>query len=758
LSLDGKRVAMVTFSSYPADPRPRRAMAALLNEGMSVDLVCLGNEKAPMHEKFNGLDILRLPIKRRRGGKLSYAYQYSTFILISASVLALRSLKRRYDLVYVHNMPDILVLSAVVPRALGAKVILDLHDPMPELMTTIFNLEKESLSVRLMQRLEKWSMARADFVLTVNVACKRIFTSRSCGPEKIAVVMNSPDEQIFPFRTPQLRPSANGAPTKRLVIMYHGTLVERNGLDLAVDALAQLREAVPVAELRICGTTTAFLERVMGEARNKGLEHCVHYLGPKSLEDLVREIEDCDVGIIPNHRSAFAEINTPTRIFEYLALGKPVIAPRVPGICDYFDDRSLVFFELGNAVDLARKTEYVYSHPTEVIEIVRRGQKVYREHSWNAERGRLTGLVAGLLFGGANVTEIPLMTVDKVKATPLARRSKSQSNSKSMRDIPGNADTATASVRETHVDQSGSQLSYVLITPARNEEEFIEKTIESVIQQTVLPMRWVIVDDGSTDRTPPIVSRYLPGHPWMELVRRPQRQDRHFAGKVYAFNDGLAKVKGLRYEVLGNLDADISFDKDHFEFLLRKFSEDPALGVAGTVFTEEGYSSAKDSFEGRRHVSGQCQLFRKQCWEEIGGYIPHRAGGIDWMAVTTARMIGWKTESFREKSFLHYRHLGTAERSVISSLFSYGEKDYYLGGHPVWELFRVAYRAAKRPYVVGGLALGVGYCWAFLRRTPRPVSRELMAFHRKEQMVKLRAIFRSLVRFKRVDNFNVERA
>ena len=300
-------------------------------------------------------------------------------------------------------------------------------------------------------------------------------------------------------------------------------------------------------------------------------------------------------------------------------------------------------------------------------------------------------------------------------------------------------------------------LSYVLITPARNEEAFIERAIESMIKQTVLPAKWVIVDDGSTDKTPEIVGRYLAQNPWIEMVQRPQRLDRSFAGKVQAFNAGFERVKSIQYEVIGNLDADISFDKDHFEFLLRKFSDDPALGVAGTIFTEEGYSSEKDSFEGRKHVSGQCQLFRKHCWEEIGGYIPHRAGGIDWMAVTTARMMGWKTESFREKSFFHYRHLGTAERSFFSSSFSYGEKDYYLGGHPVWQLFRVAYRATKRPYIIEGLALGLGYCWAFLRRTPRPVSRELMAFHRKEQMAKLKAILTSVARFKRVDNFNVAR-
>ena len=305
-------------------------------------------------------------------------------------------------------------------------------------------------------------------------------------------------------------------------------------------------------------------------------------------------------------------------------------------------------------------------------------------------------------------------------------------------------------------DQDVSVPSYVLITPARNEEAFIEKTIESVIHQTVVPMKWVIVDDGSTDGTPEIVRRYLAHYPWIEMLQMPQRRDRSFAAKVGAFNAGYESVKGLEYDIIGNLDADVSIERDYFEFLARKFSGDPTLGVAGTVFREEGYSSEKDSFEGHNHVAGGCQLFRKQCWEQIGGYVPHRAGGIDWVAVTTARMIGWKTQSFREKSFFHHRRLGTSERHVLSSLFSYGEKDYYLGGHPVWELFRVTYRATKGPFIIGGVALGLGYCWALLRHTPYSVSPELMDFHRKEQMAKLRAILKSFIKFHRVDNFSVE--
>jgi glycosyltransferase involved in cell wall biosynthesis len=300
-----------------------------------------------------------------------------------------------------------------------------------------------------------------------------------------------------------------------------------------------------------------------------------------------------------------------------------------------------------------------------------------------------------------------------------------------------------------------SDLSYVLITPARNEEAFIERTIQSMIHQTLLPTKWVIVNDGSTDSTSEIVNRYLPKYSWMEMVQMPQRRDRSFAAKVFAFNAGQERVRHLDYDVIGNLDADISFGEDYCEFLLNKFHEDASLGVAGTVFEEAGYKSETDSFEGHDHVTGGCQLFRRKCFEQIGGYIPNRSGGIDWIAVTTARMMGWKTYSFREKAFFHHRHSGTAERGIFAAAFSYGEKDYYLGGHPVWELFRVAYRSTKRPYFIEGIGLGLGYGWALLRRIERPVSHELMKFHRREQMLKLKAILKSALRFQRVDRFRI---
>jgi glycosyltransferase involved in cell wall biosynthesis len=395
--LQGRRVAMVVFSFYPADPRPRRAAEALVGNGMEVDLICVAEKPTdPRHEVVNGVNVLRLPVRRSRGSAFSYAYQYSAFLLSSGAILATRALTRGYDLVHVHNMPDFLVLSALVPKLLGAKVILDLHDPMPELMMTIYGLPPEARAVRLLRRIEKWSIALAHAVITVNRACAKMFAARSCAAEKVSVVMNAPDERIIKPRLPRPRATSPAAQSP-FVLMYHGSLVERNGLDLAIDALARVRRSVPDVELRVYGWRTPYLDQIMESVRSQGLQDAVKYLGPKSLEQLVEVIDECDLGVIPNRRSIFTEINTPTRIFEYLTLGKPVLAPRAGGICEYFDDASLLFFELGNVEDLARKIEYAVAHPAELLETVRRGQIVCREHNWSTERLRLVGLVAGLL-------------------------------------------------------------------------------------------------------------------------------------------------------------------------------------------------------------------------------------------------------------------------------------------------------------------------------------------------------------------------
>jgi glycosyltransferase involved in cell wall biosynthesis len=298
-------------------------------------------------------------------------------------------------------------------------------------------------------------------------------------------------------------------------------------------------------------------------------------------------------------------------------------------------------------------------------------------------------------------------------------------------------------------------VNYVLITPARNEEASIARTLDCMVAQTQPPLKWVIVDDGSTDRTAEIAEAYAARYPWIEVVQRPRRSERTFAGKVHAFNEGFERVRSLGFDVIGNLDADISFAPDHFASLIDKLREDSSLGVVGAAYTEDGWDSMHDSFEGAESVHGACQLFRVECFKDIGGYVPHASGGIDWIAVTTARMKGWKTRNFPDRRFHHHRVMGTAERSALGAMFDYGKKDYFLGGSPTWQICRVLYRMTKRPLVLGGLALLSGYSWAALTRVERPVSRELMRFHRREQMTKLRRIVGSLIRFKQIDKFRL---
>lgn len=286
----------------------------------------------------------------------------------------------------------------------------------------------------------------------------------------------------------------------------------------------------------------------------------------------------------------------------------------------------------------------------------------------------------------------------------------------------------------------GNGLIYVLVTPARNEARFIEDTIRSVISQTNRPLRWVIVSDGSTDETDEIVRRYAKQNLWIEFVRMPARQERHFAGKVLAFNAGYASLQGLSFDVMGSLDADISFDERYFELLLAKFAEMPRLGVAGTPF-REGDHQYDFRFASIDHVSGACQMFRRDCFDMIGGYRPVRGGGIDWIAVTTARMMGWQTRTFLDTHCKHNRPMGTASTGVLGASFKAGQKDYRLGGHPVWELFRGVYQMWSRPYGLRGLILMSGYFWDFVRGAEKSVDIELQRFHRKEQMQRLKGVF-----------------
>ncbi len=289
--------------------------------------------------------------------------------------------------------------------------------------------------------------------------------------------------------------------------------------------------------------------------------------------------------------------------------------------------------------------------------------------------------------------------------------------------------------------------NYVLITPARDEATHIRKTLESVVAQTVLPLKWVIVSDGSTDGTDDIVKEYAARHDWIELLRMPERKERHFGGKVYAFDAGYAQVRHLDYGVIGNLDGDTSFERDYIEYLLGKFAENPRLGVAGTNYVEDAWENSLKHdyrFSNIEDVTGQCQLFRRECFEAIGGYKPSKKGGVDLFATLFARMHGWETMVYTDKILIHHRQQGTATVNKFVVEYSNGRKDYMFGSCVLYEICRVTYRLMKKPVILGGCLLFAGYFWALLTGAERIASKDVVEFRKREQLARLRRIFQNL--------------
>lgn len=412
--LHGKSAAVLLYSFYPADPRPRRAAEALVEAGMDVDLFCLRETSTePEQETVHGVRVHRLPIRKKRGTKWDYLLQYSRFLWHSFWFLVSRGVGERYDLVHVHNMPDVLVFAALAPKLRGAAVVLDLHDPMPELMMSIYGMAAHHPVVRLLRTLERWSIGFADLAFTPNITFKDLFVTRSCPPVKMEIIMNSPEEEIFRGDTGPCEDAASLASGEDFRVMHHGSIVHRHGIDLLVLAIARLRDRIPGIRLDIYGSRTPFLDDVLATAQENGVPDRVHYHGQKSQAEIAVAIRECQVGVVPNRLSPFTELNFPTRLFEYLSMHRPVVAPATRGILDYFGPGELVTFAPDDVEELASQIQWVYEHPTEVREIVERGRQLYRRCQWSGEKARLIDCVTNLVVPRGQVPE------QTVEAVPL---------------------------------------------------------------------------------------------------------------------------------------------------------------------------------------------------------------------------------------------------------------------------------------------------------------------------------------------------
>jgi glycosyltransferase involved in cell wall biosynthesis len=283
-----------------------------------------------------------------------------------------------------------------------------------------------------------------------------------------------------------------------------------------------------------------------------------------------------------------------------------------------------------------------------------------------------------------------------------------------------------------------STVTYALITSAKNEELYLERTICSVLAQTIRPVTWVIVDDGSGDRTPVIAEAYARRNPWITLVRRRGGASRSFASKATSFAVGYGRLKEVSFEYLGNLDADISFEPDYYERLFDLFEKDVSLGIAGGRFYDVGangrlraVTNSPDS------VRGAVQMFRRRCYQDVGGYLSLPMGGIDSAAEIMARMKGWKVRTFANIIVLHLRPTGSGMGSSLEALVRRGLQDHSLGYAGMFEAARCWARMKEWPYVIASLAVLLGYCWAWLRGKPPALPAEAVSFLRREQRFKL---------------------
>jgi poly-beta-1,6-N-acetyl-D-glucosamine synthase len=302
--------------------------------------------------------------------------------------------------------------------------------------------------------------------------------------------------------------------------------------------------------------------------------------------------------------------------------------------------------------------------------------------------------------------------------------------------MPVNSSIVPQLVRQ----QRTASCSYVLTTAAYNEESNIEKTIKSVLAQTLLPVRWVIVSDGSVDRTDEIVEKYEKRHSFIRFLRMVRNPGRSFGSKVRALHAGNELLKDAVYDYIGNLDADVSVAAPYFEELIARLNGRPLLGIAGGFVVEEVNGEFRDRRSNRVYsIAHAAQLVRRECYEAIGGYAVLQYGGEDWHAQTSARMKGWEAEAFPELKIFHHRHTGEGD-NLLRHKFRQGRMDYSLGSDPLFEILKCAERLPEKPFLVGNITRLAGFLWAWAHRDRRPVSDEFVAFLRHEQKQKLQSL------------------
>jgi len=372
----------------------RREVQAVVAAGHDVDVICLARPDEPPFEHAGRTTIWRLPLKHRRGGIGNYVLEYAAFFVLAGALATILHIWRRYAVVQVNSIPDLLVFTAFGPRLMGARVLLDLHECMPEFYATKFKTDTSHPFVRLIAWLEQASIRFADRCLTCTDQMRETFVGRGAPATKIDVILNGADEDLFDPR--RFAPRASNP--NRFVLISHGSVEERYGLDTAICAIALLRDEIPGMRLEIYGEGS-YLDELRRLSAELDVEQQVHFSRFVPLPELVRAIADADAGVVAIKRDIFRDLTLCNKMYEFISMRKPVIASRTKALEAYFDDMSFQLFDSGDVEDLARAIRDVYVDPQYREKLVHHAALAGESHRWHYQRQHYNQIMAALIRG-----------------------------------------------------------------------------------------------------------------------------------------------------------------------------------------------------------------------------------------------------------------------------------------------------------------------------------------------------------------------
>lgn len=384
------RICILRHSKFPPDATVMKELNALVEAGHEVDVICLRHAGQAAVEPYKKTGrFIRIPVQHKRGGLIRYTWEYVTSFLIMSVLVGVLHLRRRYDCIQVNTMPDFLVFAAFLPRLFGAKVLLHLHEPTPELWMTKFGFSNKHPLFRIQAWLEQRAIRYADRVVTVSESLRRRYGERGADLERIEVLTNVCDE-VYDQQPPS-RPPASG----RFRLITHGLIEERYGHDLVVRAVKGLEAAIPAIEYQIPGEGE-FAPVVETLIRDLRLSQRIHLRGWMPFPDLMELIRESDIGIIAMRRSPYSELVDTCKMYEYMALRKPVIVSRLPTVEDHFDDNCVMYFRPGDHEDLARCIRELYENPEKGRQLAENAHARYQHMKWNVAKNRYLGLLESL--------------------------------------------------------------------------------------------------------------------------------------------------------------------------------------------------------------------------------------------------------------------------------------------------------------------------------------------------------------------------